>query len=83
MASRPPEGDRPSGDPARDRWMIIQLARIMGFAVVLLGILVARGVVDLAGDANRIVGYALIAVGLLDGFLVPRMLARKWRTPAP
>jgi hypothetical protein len=59
---------------------VIQFARLAGFAVVLVGILVARDVIDLAGESNRIVGYILIAVGLVDGFVVPQVLARKWRT---
>jgi hypothetical protein len=50
---------------------------------VLLGILLARDVIDLAGEANHLVGYVLIVAGLADGFLVPQFLARKWRTPQP
>ena len=84
MASRPPEHRTPAADSlARNRWMIIQIMRIVGFGTVLVGILLARGVLDLAGDSDRIVGYVLIAVGLADGFLVPLMLARRWRTPQP
>jgi hypothetical protein len=60
---------------------VIQFARLAGFAVVLVGILVARDVIDLAGASNRVVGYILIALGLVDGFVVPQVLARKWRTP--
>jgi len=75
--------DHPPEDVARDRWMVIQATRIIGFALVLLGILLARDVIDLAGDANHLVGYILIVAGLADGFLVPQFLARKWRTPQP
>jgi hypothetical protein len=82
MASRPPESTAPgSDDVARTRWAVIQFARLAGFAVVLVGILVARDVIDLAGASNRVVGYILIALGLVDGFVVPQVLARKWRTP--
>ena len=84
MASRPPEHRTPAADSlARNRWMIIQIMRFLGFGTVLVGILLARGVLDLAGESDRIVGYVLIAVGLADGFLVPLMLARRWRTPQP
>ena len=75
--------DRPPEDVARDRWMVIQATRIIGFALVLLGILLSRDVIDLAGEANHLVGYILIVAGLTDGFLVPQFLARKWRTPQP
>ncbi len=78
MASRPP--DR-SDEQARNRWTIIQLMRVMGAALVLLGILMTQGTVDLAGDVNREVGYGLVVVGLLDGFFMPIVLARKWRSP--
>jgi hypothetical protein len=81
MASRPPEGHEPDDAEARNRWMIIQALRTMGFALAILGILMARGVVDLAGDANRLAGYGLLVIGLLDGFVMPQVLARKWRTP--
>ena len=84
MASRPPEHRTPAADSlARNRWMIIQIMRILGFGTVLVGILLVRGVLDLAGESDRIVGYVLIAGGLADGFLVPLMLARRWRTPQP
>ena len=75
--------DRPPEDVARDRWMVIQATRIIGFALVLLGILLSRDVIDLAGEANHLVGYILIVAGLADGLLVPQFLARKWRTPQP
>ena len=75
MASRPP--DR-SDEWFRNRWMIIQLMRTMGFAFVILGILMTRDVVDLAGDSNHLVAYGFIVIGLLDGFLMPTFLARKW-----
>ena len=78
MASRPPD---PSDDEARKRWMVIQLMRIGGVAFVILGITMVRDVVNIGGDDNRLVGYGFIVIGLLDAFLVPRYLARKWRTP--
>jgi hypothetical protein len=75
MASRPPDDD------ARNRWMVIQVMRTVGFGLVILGILMTQGAVDIAGDYNAWAGYGLIAVGLVDGFLMPQVLARKWRSP--
>ncbi len=78
MASRPPAlSDR----EARTRWMVIQLMRIGGVAFAILGIMMARDVVVIGGDDNRLVGYGFIVIGLLDAFVVPQYLARKWRTP--
>lgn len=75
MASRPP--DQPDA-LARNRWMVIQLMRTTGFALAILGILMTQDAVTVAGDANRAVGYVFIVIGLLDGFLMPVVLARKW-----
>ena len=75
MASRPP--DR-SDEWFRNRWMVIQLMRVIGFAFAILGILMTQDAVDIAGELNREVGYAFVAIGLLDGFLMPIVLARKW-----
>ena len=78
MASRPPE---PADDAlARKRWTIIQVTRFAGFALVLIGILMVRGVIALDEGSGRLLGYAFIVIGLTDGFVVPQVLARKWRT---
>ena len=81
MASRPPEEPE---QQARQRWMVIQMVRAMGVGLVILGILLARDKVDLAGDTavNHWIGYGFIAVGLVDGFLMPIVLARKWSSRA-
>jgi hypothetical protein len=78
MASRPP--DQP--DPlARNRWAVIQAMRVMGFALAILGIVMSQDAVNFAGEFNREVGYAFIAIGLIDGFFMPIVLARKWSSP--
>ncbi len=82
MASRPPE-DRPSEEQAHQRWLVIQLMRIGGFAFVLLGILMTQGVLDFAGDSNWLVGTIFVLIGLVDGFFMPVFLARKWRNSSP
>jgi hypothetical protein len=80
MASRPPESS-PTGDQARQRWMVLNLMRIAGIVLALVGILMTQGTIDLVGEENTLVGYVFIAVGLADAFIVPQVLARKWRTP--
>ena len=75
MASRPPDE---SDDLARNRWVVIQALRAMGFALAILGIVMSQDAVDFAGEFNREVGYAFIAIGLIDGFVMPIVLARKW-----
>ena len=62
---------------ARNRYFVIQLMRILGVALVLVGILVVRGKIAI----EPVAGYAFIAIGLADVFVMPLVLARKWRTP--
>lgn len=81
MASRPPENGPPANPPsdalARNRWLVINLQRVIGVGMILFGILVVRGIVDLP----QVAAYVFIAVGLIDVFLVPTILARRWRSP--
>ena len=81
MASRPPDNGNPPSDEARTRWIVLQAMRIMGVALVALGLLMSQDRIDLLGETNRMVGYLFIAIGLLDAFVVPLVLARKWRSP--
>ena len=66
-----------SDEVARGRWLTINLLRLGGVAMVIAGMLGTRQVIAIPAIA----AYALIAVGLLDIFLVPLLLARKWRSP--
>ena len=80
MASSPPEITPPTA-LERQRFFVLNVVRIAGFALILLGILLTQGAVDIAGEKNALLGYLFIAVGFVDGFFMPRVLARKWRTP--
>jgi hypothetical protein len=73
MASRPPD-DRPTDEQARNRWMVIQAMRLGGIAMVIVALLALRGIVPMPDAA----AYVLLGVGLVDVFLVPTLLARKW-----
>lgn len=64
---------------ARNRWAVIQAVRLGGVALVLVGILIRYAVIS----APMEIGLVLIAIGLVDVFLVPTLLARRWRTPRP
>lgn len=69
--------DKVSEDVARGRWMAINAVRIAGVAMVVIGIFGLREVFEYPAIA----AWILIGVGLLDVFVVPRVMARKWRTP--
>jgi hypothetical protein len=66
-----------SDEVARGRWLTINVLRLGGVAMVVAGMLGTRQVLEIP----VIAAYALIGIGLLDIFLVPLLLARKWRTP--
>ncbi|HUQ13575.1 MAG TPA: hypothetical protein VM055_04790 [Novosphingobium sp.] len=68
-------------DPAAGRFAVIQVLRLSGVAMVLVGLLIVAGRSDMLAGIPDAVGYALIAVGLADFFIVPTLLARRWRTP--
>jgi hypothetical protein len=69
--------NRPSDETARNRWLVINLARFTGVLLVLAAIMILTRAVDLP----EWVGYLILAAGLAGIFLAPLHLARKWRTP--
>ena len=69
----------PGADPARARFIIIQALRWSGVALVLLGLLVVNHRIDLP----MIAGYVMLAVGLIDAFAMPIVLAKLWKSPVP
>ena len=84
MASRPPEGPMEPAAPTdreRSRWMVLNMMRALGFALAIFGIVLTQGGVRLGTSIDEKLGYFLIVVGLIDGFVVPQVLARKWRSP--
>ena len=70
--------DKANEDQARVRWLAINAARIGGVIMVVVGILALRG----SFEFPDLAAWVLLVVGLLDIFLVPLILARRWRTPA-
>lgn len=68
-----------SNDSAKARFIIIQLVRLTGVGLVLLGLVIINGAIGLPSIA----GYVIFIVGLLDALIVPVLLARAWKTPMP
>ncbi|MCJ2177254.1 hypothetical protein [Novosphingobium album (ex Hu et al. 2023)] len=66
-------------DPAAGRFAAIQMTRLIGVACVALGIVFATDRV--LPNLPDWVGYILIANGLVDVFVIPQILIRKWRSP--
>jgi hypothetical protein len=58
----------------RQRFVIMNVARLGGLALVLLGIAITQGVFDLPFA----LGAVLAVIGLVDFFVLPVVLARAW-----
>jgi uncharacterized membrane protein HdeD (DUF308 family) len=67
-------------DPAVARWAVIQLARAGGVALVLIGVLIVARRTPAFAVVPEWLGYLLIVGGLIDVFLIPTLLARRWRS---
>lgn len=63
-------------DPARARFIALTLIRWTGVALVLFGMLINAGKIAAPGA----LGIGLVAVGLFDAFVMPVILARRWKS---
>ena len=63
----------------RNRFVIIQLSRIGGTVVALLGILLWQS--DVFVQGGHVAGFPIALMGLVASFLAPQWLVRRWRTP--
>ena len=69
--------DPKTPDPAKARFLFIAAHRLVGAALVVLGMLAMQG----ALDWGKGLGKVLAITGLIVFFVVPLFLARAWRTP--
>ncbi|WP_295630822.1 hypothetical protein [Novosphingobium sp.] len=70
-------------DPAVARFAVIQAMRASGAMLVMGGFAVlSHHFPSLAGVPDP-VGYVLLGVGVVDFFVVPQVLAKRWRSPKP
>ena len=65
-------------DPARARFVIIQLVRIGGVALAWFGLMIIGGKFDLPPLA----GYFFAVAGVVEAMVLPVLLARRWKTPS-
>ncbi|TRD10787.1 hypothetical protein FGU71_02155 [Erythrobacter insulae] len=63
---------------ARQRFMIMNAVRIGSLGALIVGLAIARSVIDLPYP----LGVALAVGGLLAFYFGPRALARKWKSSA-
>lgn len=69
--------DEPAKDPAKARFFALALIRLSGALMVLFGLLITERRVELPW----ILGVVLTVFGFFDVFVMPNLLARRWRTP--
>ncbi|WEK42438.1 MAG: hypothetical protein P0Y64_13705 [Candidatus Sphingomonas colombiensis] len=69
----------PDRDPAKIRWFYITLARLAASGGAVLGVLLLA-----EGDTTwrKLLGGAIILSALAMMAIVPRSLARRWRSPS-
>ena len=70
--------DPAPADPAKARFLTIQAVRLSGVVLAVLGALVLGLVLPLP----EIIGYVLLVLGALDVFVLPLILAKRWRSDA-
>lgn len=74
---RPGLAAQPTGrDPAKARFWFIAAHRLIGAALIMLGILAMQG----ALDWGKGVGKVLAILGLIDFFVIPLVFARMWKS---
>lgn len=65
-------------DPARPRWLMLVLIRLVTAIVAVLGVLLLANSED---TGRKLLGGAIVVVALWTMAIVPRALARRWRSP--
>ncbi len=79
----PPDPMRQNPDSiARNRFFLIALSRTIGVVVMLVGLVLWHGPVVREGGAPAI-GAPAFFLGMAVSMLLPRWLARRWRSPKP
>lgn len=67
-------------DPAAARFAVLQMVRLSGALLAFAGVLVISGKVSWLPKLPEAVGYVLLAAGLIDFFVAPMFLARRWKS---
>jgi len=80
MTDLPGASKNSDPDPAAARFAVLQLVRLSGAVLVFVGVLIASGNVAWLQGLPAAVGYVLIGAGLIDFFVAPMLLARRWKS---
>ena len=66
-------------DPAAPRFAVLSLARLAGALLTAIGLVVSAGRLAVPPA----IGWPMVLGGIALFLLVPRALARRWRSPRP
>lgn len=67
---------------AKKRFFAIASMRLMGAIFIIAGFILIRGAFELAGQpTDRWIGVAVVLAGVFDFAIMPKILARRWRSP--
>jgi len=78
-----PDSGRGSDEETwRNRFILMNLVRIGGTVVVLIGLAIWHSDWVRKGGALEI-GFPLAIIGLVVSFYAPKWLSRRWRDPRP
>lgn len=64
-------------DAAKQRFILLNLLRLIALMIVLAGVANISG--RLLPDLSPVLGYVLLVVGAIDFFAAPVLLKRAWR----
>lgn len=67
-----------SPDPARSRWLVLVLVRLFTAMVAVLGVMLLANGVE---TGRKVLGAAIVVAAMWTMAIVPRALARRWRSP--
>lgn len=67
---------------AKKRFFALAAMRLMGALLIIAGFILIRGAWTIAGQpTDRWIGVAVVLAGVFDYAVMPRILARRWRSP--
>lgn len=74
MTLSPPEATERQ---ARQRYIVMNLARFGGIAILLFGVAITRNVLPVS--LPWALGVTLAVIGLLEFFFLPPIIAKRWK----
>ena len=65
---------------AKKRFLAINLVRLSGLALVLIGLLFAADKIAIAQPPRHFIGMLMIVLGMIEYFVMPKFFAKRWKS---